>query len=666
MDFSISNFTATNLPARFDVPAILHFTTNQLRLLQDVAPSTICPDKEVSTWANSRGILKLRPSERSVVNLAQSKKFADEVIEPADVHGWFLKRNPTYFSKDGLVTELVGVDKVTQKCPPAPWTVPSDLLKNYPGIQQMVAVTITCVKSTADGLRNLVDADQLKFYQNVKFTGLDHVQLGMFAETIIEQLTPFKLVHNGTGRTFIEKLFSAFGRMSPVQYLMMHLTLNKGPLSKCFEWGFKQDGKLRKAPYDFQANRQWIVIKIREEYAQSFANAAASPGAQQISRELYDQGSLFPVLVGALPVKFQVPIIKDMYACHSLMNACRQQRQSDEKGLSAMSSGYGASGNPTKAQLRSQKMLTVILGAMLTHATRIVIITNKNSEMEYLYHQLQQWIDKTGKIWKTTNYVFQVPQYSGMGEKLKGRCTTSTVLSSGDLVLDLSSTAAESISKDNYAKTDGTVMATLKERLPKTLLEAQAANIHYIVMKHIQSEQIFFQKTLEGVVSGYYVYTLGSVHNMHGIISTLPKMTVASCDGTKEWAIVPQEVTPKDCTSFWKSVIDHNLGRSSFFLSGRYHFNPTLNCIRRIPGKSMDWIAGELVDNGIDVQADLEALGDLQTETAEEMDPSPKKLNVSQTSNSSNSSNVSGNWSDATDDEPEVVQETASVNNVTF
>jgi hypothetical protein len=661
-EFSVQAFSNNNLPARFDVPAILHFTTSQLRLLQSVSPSTVCPDKEVISWANERGIFKLRPSERSVVNLAMSRKFADEVIEPADVHGWYLKRNPTYFSKDGLVVDLVGVDKVKVVCPPAPWTVPSDLLKNYPGIQQIVAMTITCVKSTADGLINMVDAEQIKFYQQVKFTALDHVQLGSFAEVMIDQLAPFKLTHNGTGRTFIEKLFSAFGRMTPVQYLMMHWTLNRGPISKCFEWGYRENGKLKKATYDFQANRQWIVLKIKDEYAKSFANAASSPGAQTISKELYDLGALFPVLIAALPVKFQVPIIKDMYSCHSLMNSCRQQRQADEKGLSAMSSGYGASGNPTKTQLRYQKMLSLILGALLTHKNRVIIISNKNSELEYLYLQLDQWIEKKKGIWATTNYVFQIPAYSGMGEKLKGHCTTSTNVQSGDLILDLSSTAAESISKDNYAKTDATVMATLKERIPKTIAEARSANIHYIILKHVQSQQIFYEKSLEGSIKGYFVYTLGSVHNMHGIVSTFDKVTVASCSGASEWDIEPQKLESKDCATFWKSVTDHNLGRSAFFLSGKYHFNPTLNCIRRIPGKAMDWIAGELVDNGLDIDANLEALGDLQAESAEEMAAAPQQ-HPNSLASSGNSSNT--NWADATPEE-EVVQQTADVADISF
>jgi hypothetical protein len=663
-EFSIQSFSSTTQGCRFEVQDVLHFSTNQLRLLQAVSPSIICPDKDVVSWCSFRSITKLRPAERAVVSVAMSKKFADEVIEPADVHGYYLKRNPTYFSKDGLVVEMVGADKQKVVCPPAPWTVPADLIKNYPGIQQIVAMTITCVKSTADGLVNIVDADQLKFYQQVKFTGFDPNQLGSFAEVMIDQLKPMNLTHNGTGRTFIEKLFVAFGRMPQTQYLMMHWTLNKGPLAKCFEWGIRNGNSIKKATYNFQKDEKWVIVKIREGYEKSFANAATTPGAKQISQELYDLGTLFPILVGPLPIKYQAPIIKDMYSCHSLMNACRQQRQADEKGLSAMSSGYGASGNPTKSQLRYQKMLTLILGSMMSHTHRIIIISNKMSELEFLNLQIKQWIEKKPKgFFKTEKYVFQVPPYSGKGEALKGNVTTSTAVQSGDLILDLSSTAAESISKDNYAKTDSTVMATLKERLPKTKVEAASANIHYIVLKHIQSEQMFYSKNLEQVESGYYIYSLGSVHNMHGIVSTLPQLTVASCSGVGEWEIAAEKLTPKDVTTFWKAVTDHNLGRSAFFLAGKYHFNPMLNAIRRIPGKAMDWVAGELVDNGIDIEANLEALGDLEEgPEATEDSPTPgKKLNVSQ---SSNSSNV--DWVDQEPEDDEVVQSVGDVADVTF
>jgi hypothetical protein len=141
-------------------------------------------------------------------------------------------------------------------------------------------------------------------------------------------------------------------------------------------------------------------------------------------------------------------------------------------------------------------------------------------------------------------------------------------------------TAAEFISKDNYVKIDSTVMVILKERFPKIKVEAASANIHYIVLKYIQSEQMFYLKNLEQVESGYYIYSFGSVHNMYGIVSILLQLMVVSCSGVGEWEIAAEKLTPKDVTTFWKAVTDYNLGRLVFFFAGKYYFNLMLNVIR--------------------------------------------------------------------------------------
>jgi hypothetical protein len=642
-EFNYKKLETATQPARFDLSDLRPFNKKKLREMTNVSGLTKRSD-EVGKFFSQFNISSLNANERSLVSIALSKIQEEEIVALDDVHGYYLGKKDCYFTKNGLAIETPkGVDEKKeviiekQVLAPKAWTAPEELIKNFPGIQFIVGVAIACLKRTSEGLQVLTE-DSL--YRNAKVVGLDHAGLQWFGEVLKEYIDePIRnMKHCGNGRKFIEQLFSAISSLGIEGYLVMHWMQCKGPLSPCFEWAIKQGDALIPTEYKRHAKAQWVVLSVKTEYASCFSNAAKQPAVERIRRNI-PIGNILPIFVGALPMKFKTPPITSMGLLNDFVKICRDQRLTDEKGLSAYSCGFGASGNPTKIQLRAQKQISLILGRLTTQVSgeRLVIFPASNSEAELVHANVQQWIKKCPKQF-TGKYVFFFPQSSGMSTKMAGFITHSNSLQKGDHALYFSTSPALSGKIDKWALVDEESKSRTKWMMHGlTVEEAVKEGVHVTAFCHVQSETQFYS---EANKTGYYVYGLGSIHNQYMVLSTLPELPLGASDGSSQWHFSTVVKLPYDVKKYYANVTAHNMGRSLFFLSPKFYFSPELNLIRRIPGKSYDWVNGQIEDLGIDIMVDLENMGDLG---AEILDLNNLSSNHSSKHDNSSNSSMSNN-----------------------
>jgi len=483
-----------------------------------------------------------------------------------------------------------------------PWIAPAELIKGYPGIQWIVGMTIACVKRTEHGLE---EQRETKLYEMSGFTGLNYTQMSTFAKFVIALIgRDFDATPNtGNGREFINELFAAIGRLSTVEYLMLHRSLVIGPFSECFEWSeVKSDGTLKKCR-TVDASKRVHVLSVKSNFVSAFKDAKVHVAVKEIENNLgYDVGKIFPVFCGPMPVTYKVPIVDSMPRAVEYMNMCRAQRQTDEKGLSAWSGGFAACGNPTKFQLRIQKKLSLILGSLMQFPSgRTLIRDTAYAELEYIHKQILQWIQQRPNI-KFGRHVFYVEPQSGMSRKLEGYFTTSSNVNSGDHVLTLNANPMESKKESEWSKVDYESEQQIADVFgpSKDIDNANKVKVQHTSAFHILSEKIFRKEKV-----GYYVYQLGSIHNMYGYVSTLPSLPLASSSGKSLWDLEIKMIDPLSCSAFYTRVVSNNIARSVFMLNPKFYFNPVLNLLRRLPGKTIDFTSGKLDDDGINVSDDL-------------------------------------------------------------
>jgi len=348
---------------------------------------------------------------------------------------------------------------------------------------------------------------------------------------------------------------------------------------------------------------------VKDEFLTSFVDVSKSEAAKKCSVGMgYSLGVIFPIFIKSLNSRYLKPVIPSMDRAVEYMGICRTQRQADEKGLSAFSCGVGASGNPTKMQLRWQRKLALILGALATNSgSRVMIFDNTYSELEALHLTIQEWV-KNVPCLKNKPYVFFCDATAGMSQKLAGHITSSTVLMEGDSVLILSAVAAESAKATEWSKIDTKIGNKIVE-----LFDSKGVDqVGFTMLTHVISERYF--KTIDEAVSDdiqTYVYNLGSIHNMYGVVSTFDNLSVASCNGEHAFSFEVDEKKPLTVTEFYNHVVNHNLARSGFMLNPRFYFNKNLNFLRKLPGKTISFVDGSVDDGGIDIETDVSNMGRL-------------------------------------------------------
>jgi len=236
-------FKQTIAKARFEISELAQFGKGELQELTIINPGVVV-SKKVTEFCKAKKIEVANAAEVALILEYKQKLATQAIMSVSDVHGYYLNKQDSYYSEQGLVLVEKEGDNTTLKA--QPWIAPAELIKAYPGIQWIVGMTIACVKRTEHGLE---EQRETKLYEMSGFTGLNYTQMSTFAKFVIALIgRDFDATPNtGNGREFINELFAAIGRLSTVEYLMLHRSLVIGPFSECFEWSeVKGDGTLKK------------------------------------------------------------------------------------------------------------------------------------------------------------------------------------------------------------------------------------------------------------------------------------------------------------------------------------------------------------------------------------------------------------------------------------
>jgi hypothetical protein len=606
----------TKAVARFSESDLLVIKTKDLHLLS-VSSSLVNLPLDIINFKEKFGIRGiLNQSEVAIVGEHKAKRAAKELVTSDDVHGFINNKFDNYYSPRGLVytdtTAAVVVEKVLK---PSVWIMPSDLYSNYPGLEIIVGFSLAFLQKNKEGrLEVFTDGDKL--YQQVPFGGLAPSTAPIFAQVIIDQIgNKFEQSTSGNGRAFISELLSAFSSMTKIEYLVMQKQLALGPLHPCFVWGVATPTSVVQREYDpKRQDVNWVPIGIKTAFTASFINCGASETVKHLEQGFgHTFGGFFPIMVKALPMKFNPPVLKSMPETKAFMELCRTQRHADEKCLSAWSSGFCSTGNPTKLQNRIQKKMSLILGSLLAAGknTTTIIEDDSSSDVEILYNLVLKWIEKSQNL-QEKRFKFCLRATDLAYHKLKAdHRITSYESFTHARILILSNTTYSSVKAVEWVKVDKEVMDKIRVLMPRKSTQRKELDVQYTVMTHIMSEELFDTKIMSDSQSKpeYFVYGLGSIHNMYGIVSTMDQLPLAKSDGSTMWNLSLDLKKPIDKSTFFKAVGQHNLGRSGFMLYPKYFFNPNLNFLRRLNNKTINFETGQLEEFGVDVEVGMNSLG---------------------------------------------------------
>jgi len=311
------------------------------------------------------------------------------------------------------------------------------------------------------------------------------------------------------------------------------------------------------------------------------------------------RGAILPIWIAAIPTSVSVPEQRTFPVAQKFTSMCRLQRQTDEKGLSAWSSGYGASGNPTKSQLRLQKKLAIVLGLLhsMQSGYEVIIFDDQKTEIVMLHKQIELWVKHCPVKFGTKKWKFVISSSdSRIAGSMVGHTTTQTHWTGQFHLVYFPSISLEIPSESEWSKIEAAQISSLQILLGHNYAPETRGDIYVHVYTHVFCTQVFDM---------FSVTTLGSAHNLMGVVSSLARFPYASSDGTSPWQFECKESASVSAREFVSRVMMHNAARSAFFLNGRYYFNPVLNLLRNLEGKTMNFITGEVSDIvGIEVQYD--------------------------------------------------------------
>jgi hypothetical protein len=586
--------------ARFAESALTPLSDAQIKQL-NVSSGLIELSEAVRNFREKYGIKGiLHSSERTICNKVLADRRSSALTTPLDVHGSLLSKEPCYYSPKGLV-----LPKSQTILEPKIWITPEGMLSGYPGIERLAAMILLAVKRTANGLEE--NTDSARFDSLVKFDGFSGAHMSEFATVVIGILGPFftGTRYTGNGRDFASSLLVVLSELTKETYLGLQFAMMRGPLNPCFEWAEKREKGLFKKQFNGSPNM--VIRSVKEKFAKSFVDVHAMNEVISFSQKagVIINKEFFPVFAKSLPMSFTHPKIVSFHKAAEFLQICRVQRQADEKGLSGFSSSVGACGNPTKAQLRFQKQLTIILGALsqLKEGSTLYIHTETSSDIAILEMQMGLWQDVIPELRKT--YRFVVAKQSQAIHTCKNYTSNYTSID-GDVLLYLSPPAQMIAKETEWAKVEAYYDKYIKSLMTVT------AKVQVIALTHVMSEKLF---------PDHYIYTLGSAHNMIGVLSNRP-VFVGSSDGSSEYAFKPVPLVAQDAQSFLARVVEHNVMRSAHMIYATYHFNPMLNFLRHQKEKVIDFVTGTVDDlvGVLQSTADLEEFEEDDVDDEEEID----------------------------------------------
>lgn len=618
-------------PPRFSAADISGWRVSEIKDLSVSSQVTKLSDKLSKFRTEKKIMFELSPSEMQICQELVLSKGRDELIGLADVHGHYLNKTECYFNRSGLVVQTPSVEEVKQEIVPAsPWVAPPKLVKEYPGIQLLVGMAITVLTREDGEIRVHYEA---KPYQELAFTGVDATSLQGFGAVLVAFLGPFfkGRKHVGQGREFINELFQAIGALSKEEYVALQVALARGPFNHCFVWSrmsvikdVRQKAKPGAVATVFSPVNSFthsdpdsmFIDAVKPAYKSSFDDKSNSPTVVEIQKTTRI-GKIVPFWMAAIPNSYKVPKSgRDLTPAkvHEYMTMCRAQRKTDEKGLSAWSSGFGACGNPTKVQLRLNKKLSIIMGQVYSKShKRVVVVDDSTSDAGSLIAQLTRWIlnnDSFKASMDITSWVFRVQRSDfNLLRQYPHRTTTSDTPVEGDCIIFFPNFSPTIASATEWAKVDRQCQESFADLLSpyQYLEERQKVKITFMIYSHVLTRTVFppfnsADDKRDPSFNTFFVFTLGSAHNMMALMSTSVDVHFAASEGESPYQLSLAKGNPLTETTFFDMVCEHNARRSSFFLSPQYYFNAKLNLLRHIPGKTIDFVTGVTTDTiGIDV-----------------------------------------------------------------
>jgi len=482
------------------------------------------------------------------------------------------------------------------------WMLPEEIGVKRPGIQNLAGMLVTLVQKNKGKFQELYD---VKLYSQLKFSTLVHERIPTFVRKAIATLKPIfdeTEMATGNGRTYIVELLQKLQLMSIDDFLALHLLLMNGPLAECFVWGERnQNGQVRMLKQ--HCEKANFIMGVKPKFENCFTDVSKSEAGKRILSQIV-VGKVLPVWIKPLPpIEGQTPVLMDLSIAKRYMELSRMQRQNDEKGLSAWSCGFGGCGNPTKAQSRINKKLSMVIGLLQLQDQRPIIIHDAiDSEILLVHHQIAVWHKEKNfaKRW----YFSLAPSQSQIAMDLPDEYIYRTSVQGPYHHVWFTKIPIPSHKAEKWAQVEREVVLAYRgimgseydRGVRKGLyLAAHAQGTdpdqtlnHYHIWGPIAAVDLF---------TNLSVYTLGSAHNMYGVVSTFTTAFPFGMSDGSAYFHLGQKMDPpvQNATMFAKKVCQHNIARSSFFLSGMYYFNPRLNLLRRIKNRIVDFETGKVV-----------------------------------------------------------------------
>jgi hypothetical protein len=565
----------------------------------------------------------LYSSEKALIAQAISELATATLASVQDVHGHMLNEGPCYHSPQGLIS-AVKKELIAE----GPWMVPDDLRGTTPCVQMVMgmAIAATQIVNEPAGIKAREDLTTLlpMGFSHVDVAGLVAVAAPM--ASFLEPMIQPALKING-GRDAVDKIYFGLTQMAKEDYTMMHYLVCCGPFVNHFDWGrlessveIRDQKKVKitkikplkkKLPGYMEGE---VIIKVKEQFAGLYVDVSQTETVRKMKARGEKVEKVF-FWAKCIDPSFEVPkygptAMADAYA---YMSQCRNFRGKDDKGLSGWSCGFGACGNPTKLQARLQRKLSLILGALQDEHRKgpVVIEDHLENEMPLLSAQVLAWTRNGAKI-KRRLY-FSCPNTSvQIVEKLGVHHYQGEDVKDGTWIVfpEIDATTGK---KSEWEKTDARSMTLLEREFrnfPKGKGKTQK------IVETLLYSKAFFHSDLA------VPYTFGSVHNMRGYLSNA-EVTVAISDGSSEWHLGWSRLVPVKEEEFYRAVVSHNGHRTGYFLCPKYYFNPKMNFLRHIKGKTVDFEKLEvrdIVGHEYDEIANFQEGFDLEEEVREELD----------------------------------------------
>jgi hypothetical protein len=532
----------------------------------------------------------LYPSEKQIILTAIASANTKELASVKDVHQHYLDREPVWLSEIGM--------KGNTPMKADAWLVPPHLESTKPAVPQVMGMVLAMTDLTPEGIITAKEdfAPLLPFaYHHVDVTGMAAVA-PVIASLIEEDVKAQGKIHGG--RDAIDKLTDVLNEMPKEDYLMVHYMLSNGPFVDHFHWAKLTEKKVKSTAKHGTKTTTMVpmvtkkpgfvvgevILSVKAEYADHWADFSDTETVKLMKTRGEKINKVFVWGKGFVP-SFLTPQTKELTfaTAHRYMGDCRNFRGTDDNGLSGWSCGFGASGNPTKIQSRLTRKLSVVLGSMMEGKTGPVIVEDyQENELVFLKAYIDLWQSNNNNLRRVC--LFKCPPTSVRVCEILGssryvaqdkRHATHIIFPEID-----SSTSKGS----EWSKTDAKMQKLLDAYFPPK----QEDQGHTVVCTLLLSKVFFQSKKCA-------VFTFGSNHNMLGYLSNKP-LVVASASGQTQFEIVPVELKPLDPLQFLQKVCAHNGHRTGYFLNPQYYFNPQMNFLRHIPGKTMNFDRLEVED----------------------------------------------------------------------